>query len=492
MKKFRKFIGQKGFTLPEAMFATFILAVGIVGLQTAMSRGLVSAVRAWDREVKTNIAMSRLEEHKAQVFSSFQPGMVLPVLLPTPIAGATPVNFANGAITYTSTTRVSIDATSNSVSVSSGYGVVYPTPGFDNNYFYGDVNPNASPTPNQIWGDYKRVDPCDTTSGNMYFNITTPNNVRGLLTFNVVDRKGLQRQEKIWVNGAVTALTVGNISTTTPTPVTFPITNLDTSSGLLSIHIQQTGGIDDWGNEIEDGATNASLFTIQATSTTSPTPFPSKPTPIAKSNFGINYGTPVPSNFGCDTSPNALLANGRAPGKVTWTSGALSMRLDAPGKVFAGLYWMNSMSVTMRVIATPNPGAGAGAATLIGGAASRGWTQIGTASNLAQGTTITQIIFDFVGTTAAVTNYLGIDSVRTVYDNALNPNAVLDSMTLGVLDSYVDTTTYKDYVVQSLIQPMTAAGAASGYDIQVIVHNAKNGVITDTFAPVTVTNSVSP
>src|SRR5579883_2805261 len=143
-------LDEKGYTLYEAMMAVAVLVIGLVGLLTVVRRGLVSDVEAWDKMVKTNIALSRIEEHKAQVYGNFVPGMDLPVIVPAPTVGPTPgVGFHPSGLVYSASNEIQLDCTTNAINCDTGYGVSFATPNISPTYYYGTVN--ASPTPAMEW-----------------------------------------------------------------------------------------------------------------------------------------------------------------------------------------------------------------------------------------------------------------------------------------------------------------------------------------------------
>jgi hypothetical protein len=263
------------------------------------------------------------------------------------------------------------------------------------------------------------------------------------------------------------------------------------------------------------------------TPTPTPTPLfvcsvPAKPTPRTQSGISPNYrSTPGWVQFGCDNQlgiGSFLAIEGLVDDtkSLRLYSGPMTQGpMVAPGVVIAQVFLPPATSVTLNVVgvqATPGvPVTYTGSYSQIGAAS---WQAV-TATGLGAGTTLTGLSLHFagVGLNTSTTNYLGVDSIRVVYDTVINPNAVMTWASFSAMDFKRDVWTHRpNYIVDSYVQPMEVVGGAKGYQVKVIVHNGRYlGMVTPTpgtgvnqltpvpygeptgkFPPVTIINSISP
>lgn len=464
---------QKGFTLVEVVLTAFILSVIMLAAFSAFYNFFKVNVLMNERAIKAVLATERVEEWKSVKGENFAPGVQFPVYTPT-VSGGT-ITFSRTLVAIPAVTQLSVDCTTNlTLTQNSGYSYsliqgTYTNPG------YGSTsNCWVHPKPPRAAGD--------TTPGNVVFVITCPASVSATLEMQLIDYATMQRSERVIINNLVKGTyTATDLVPPNGKSTSFPLTSVDTSTGNLTIEIEQTGIINNAVTVIDDCYSSVATWTRY-------------PSTVTKANITTPF-TPLPYTE-TDTKCMSIKGPGSSGQYVRRTLNTTSASIG--DSITAWVYlddnekcWFNTPAGSSNTAYSDT--------TKVYGDPAR-WTKLSkviTASS--ERTTSTPITIKFEQiTTPNTADTLFVNQVSVEKVTAPNPNAVISNFTLKSLVGFTDPDSspgapipppgsHYPYIITSSVAPTdVASGQPLGWVVTVTVSKQN-----EKFKPVTVSNTIN-
>jgi len=458
---------NKGFTLIEILITIFLISIILMATVKAFFYYFKVNIMANERAVKTAIATQRLEEWKSVKGENFIPGVLFPIYKPAVSTSTGVISFSRTLVSIPAVTQLQVDCTTNTALIqNSGYSYNLTTGAFSNPGYGSASNCWVNPLPPRVVGD--------STPGNVIFTVDCPPGSSGVLEMQFVDYASMQRTQRVVINNLVKGTyTAAQMAPPLGITANYALTAVDTSTGHLTIEVEQTGVINNAVSVADDMLSSAGSWTK----------FPSS---ISKSNVTTPF-TPLPYT---ETDTKAMTVYG--PGSsgqylrrtLNTTAGtvgdtlALWAYLDTNQKCWFSTSAGSSNTITSAVT---------------------GWqkmSRITTAASEHNSSTPVTIKFQEV-TTPNTSDAFIVNQFQIEKTNPPNPNAVLSAFTFKTLIGFTDpdtatgapvsTPTFGNYIVSSTVMPTdSVAGAALGYVVTVSVSKQN-----DLFTPIVLTNTIN-
>lgn len=458
---------NKGFTLIEILITIFLISVILMATVKAFFYYFKINILANERAIKTSIATQRLEEWKSVKGENFIPGVMFPIYRPTVNTSTGIISFSRTLVSIPAITQLQVDCTTNTALIqNTGYGYILTNGTFSNPGYGSTTSCWVNPTPPRTVGD--------ATPGKLVFTIDCPAGSTGVLEMQMIDYASMNRTERVVINNLVK----GTYTDTQMAPAlgisaSYPLTAVDTSSGHLTVEVEQTGVVNNSLSVVDDMVSSSGSWTRS-------------PSSISRSNITTPF-TPLPYT---ETDSKAMTVYG--PGS---SGQSLRRTLNTTaGRVGDTLALWARLDNNMKLWFTTS----AGSSNTVTSAVT-GWqklSRVTTSSSEHNSSTPVTIRFEGL-TTPNTSDAFIVNQFQIEKASPPNPNAVLSGFTLKTLIGFTDpdstagspvtTATFNKYIVTSSIMPTdSVAGAALGYIVTVSVSKEN-----DLFEPIILTNTIN-
>ena len=458
---------SKGFTLIEILITIFLISIILMATVKAFFFYFKVNIMANERAIKTAIATQRLEEWKSVKGENFIPGVLFPIYRPAVSTSTGIITFTRTLVSIPAVTQLQVDCTTNTALIQNpGYAYNLTTGTFANPGYGSTTNCWVNPLPPRAIGD--------STPGIVVYTVDCPSGSTGVLEMQMVDYATRQRTQRVTINNLVKGTyTTAQMAPALGITANFPLTAIDTSTGHLTIEIEQTGVINNSLTVVDDMLSSSSSWTRY-------------PSSVSRSNITTPF-TPLPYT---ESDTKAMTVYG--PGSsgqylrrtLNTTAGSVGdtlslwARLDTNQKC-----WFNTSAGSSNTITS----------------AVTGWqkmSRVTTASSEHNSSTPVTIKFDGV-TTPNTSDAFVVNQFQIEKANPPNPNAVISAFTFKTLIGFTDpdtsagapvpTPTFGNYIVTSTVMPTdSVAGAALGYVVTVTVSKQN-----ELFKPIILTNTIN-
>ena len=461
---------EKGFSLVEVVITLGVLTFIMMGSYQAFLHYFKINVMTNQRAVKSILATQRVEEWKSVKGENFAPGVSFPIYTPSVSNGT--ITFSRTVVNIPAVTQLEVDCTNNStVSQNAGYNYTLIQGSYSNPGYSSPSNCWVHPT--------TRTGPTDTTPGNVIFVIDCPAGTSSALELQMVDYSTKLREQRVIINNLVK----GNFNAAALVPpsgvtASIPLTSVDTSTGHLTIEIEQTGSVYTAITGLDDCSSTSASWTRY-------------PSSVSRSNVT----TPVAPVGYTETDTKCMTVYG--PG----TSGQYLKRkfnVSGSGAAVNDLLTVWLYLDTNQTAWFLSKGTSGGSSNTIN-STTTGWQKLYrtiAAGEITSSTTMS-ICWDKYSLPNTSDSFY-VNQVAIEKANPPNPNAVLTRFAMKSLAGFTDPDStvgspvpppgsHYPYIITSRIVPTdTISGAALGWQVEVTVSKEN-----DKYSPVTIINTIN-
>ena len=457
---------NSGLTLVELIITFFVIRIILMSTTRTFYKYLKANIRTNQMAIKTTMATERLEEWKSVKGENFLPGVSFPIYTPNVNTSTGVISFSVSIVSIPAVTELDIDCTINSmVTQNTGYsytltGGTYSNPGF------------GSSTP--CWCDpAARTVANENVPGDIAFTLNCPTGITATLELTMIDYATKARTQRVLVNGITKASYIASdLVPPNGKLCSIPLTAIDTSTGHLSIEIEQTGVVNNSSVTVINNCSSTSGWTLSSGTGTiqntphTPTPYSEESTPKSYRITSTTSTTPISLSRTINTSASQ-------PGDYI----RLWVYIDTNDKM-----WFTTPGGDSNIVVGPTSA----------------WQQLTKIMTAADDGSSIPISIKYVQNTSSHAATVYANELTTeAATTATNPNAVLSRVTLKSLIGFTDpdstagspvtTASHPGYIITSSLLPTnTAGGQAIGWTVSVSVSK-----VNDPYMPVVISNTIN-
>ncbi len=467
LKRFKKNLkGSKGLTLIEIVITFFIISLILMSATRAFYQFYRANIRTNQMSIKMALATERLEEWKSIKGENFLPGVSFPLYTPNINTSTGVISFSVRTVTIPAVTELDIDCTNNStVTQNTGYACTLTSGAFGNPGFGSSSTCWYEPSTRTVANE--------NTPGSIRFTLDCPAGVTSILELTMIDYETASRTQRVLVNGITKASYIASdLVPPSGELCSIPLSASDTSSGHITVEIEQTGVVNNASVTVINNFTATSGWTLSAgtgtivNTPTTPTPYSEEST---KKSYRINSAT--------STTTISL-------------SRTINTSVNQAGDYIR--LWVHVDTSDKMWFTTPSGNSDTATGPITN------WQQLTKIMSASDDGANIPISIKYIQNTSSHAATVYVNELTTeAASTATNPNAVLSRITLKSLEGFTDpdstagspvtTASHPGYIITSSLDPTnTSAGQAIGWTVSVSVSK-----VNDKYGPAVISNTIN-